>query len=98
MDMTEKRKKGTLKVSENVIISITKNAALEVSGVASIANKPFSITKLFSNNADNSCVDAVMLDGVAKISLSIVVIFNYPFPLRSDIIITHYSGFVNTFL
>ena len=49
MDMTEKRKKGTLKVSENVIISITKNAALEVSGVASIANKPFSITKLFSN-------------------------------------------------
>ena len=73
MEMTEKRKKGTLKVSENVIISITKNAALEVGGVASIATKPFRITKLFSNNTDNSCVDAVMLDGVAKISLSIIV-------------------------
>lgn len=73
MEMNEKHKKGTMKVSENVIISITKNAAMEVSGVASIATKPFKITKLISNNVDNSCVEAVMLDGVARISISIIV-------------------------
>ncbi len=77
MDIKEKRKKGTLKVSENVIISITKNAALEVNGVASIAVKPFSIAKLFSSQVDNSCVEATMLDGVVKISLSINVYNGY---------------------
>lgn len=73
MDVSARSKKGTLKVSENVIISITKNAAMEVDGVLKIADRPFNVRKLFSSKIDNSQIDVTMLDGVAKISISIVV-------------------------
>lgn len=77
MDASSGRKKGTLRVSENVIISISKNAALEVNGVSRIFEKPFNIFKLFSSKIDSSAISVVMLDGVAKISMSIVVSNGY---------------------
>lgn len=77
MEVSEKAKKGTLKVSENVIISITKNAAMEVNGVSGIAVKHFDILKMFSSRIDNSEISVTMLDGVAKISMSIVVKCGY---------------------
>lgn len=77
MDVSAKNKKGTLKVSENVIISITKNAASEVSGVFAIATKPFAVLKMFSSKLDNSEIKVAMLDGVAKISMSIIVQSGY---------------------
>ncbi len=77
MDVSAKSRRGTLRVSENVIISISKNAALEVSGVAKIAAKPFSVRKLFSSKTDDSAISVAMLDGVAKISMSIVVCKGY---------------------
>lgn len=77
MEISPKTKKGTLKVSENVIIAITKNAAVEVGGVARIVVKPISIAKLFSSKVDNSEIDVSMLDGVAKISMSIIVYNGY---------------------
>ena len=73
----EKAKKGTLRVSQNVIITITKNAALEVEGVSRIAVRSLDIMKLFSSKLDNSLINIEMLDGVAKISLSIVVLSGY---------------------
>ena len=73
----EKAKKGTLRVSQNVIITITKNAALEVVGVSRIAVRSLDIMKLFSSKLDNSLINIEMLDGVAKISLSIVVLSGY---------------------
>lgn len=77
MEVSEKAKKGTLKVSENVIISITKNAAMEVNGVFGIAVKHFDILKMFSSRIDNSEISVTMLDGVAKISMSIIVKSGY---------------------
>lgn len=77
MDVSPKPKKGTLKVSENVIISITKNATMEVDGVYKIADRPFNIRKLFSSKIDSSMIDVTMLDGVAKIAISIVVVNGY---------------------
>ncbi len=73
----EKAKKGMLRVSQNVIITITKNAALEVEGVSRIAVRSLDIMKLFSSKLDNSLINIEMLDGVAKISLSIVVLSGY---------------------
>ena len=73
----EKAKKGTLRVTQNVIITITKNAALEVEGVSRIAVRSLDIMKLFSSKLDNSLINIEMLDGVAKISLSIVVLSGY---------------------
>ncbi len=72
-----KIRKGTLRVSESVIITITKNAACEVDGVARIAEKPFNIKSLLNPNLDTSCVTVTMLDGVAKIALSIVAKSGY---------------------
>ncbi len=77
MEVSEKAKKGTLRVSENVIISITKNAAMEVNGVEGIAVKHFDILKMFSSKIDNSEINVTMMDGVAKISMSIVVKSGY---------------------
>lgn len=77
MDVSAKSKRGTLKVSENVIISITKNATMEVDGVSEIANRPFNVLKLFSSKIDNSQIDVTMMDGVAKISMSIIVLKGY---------------------
>ena len=73
----EKAKKGTLRVSQNVIITITKNAALEVKGVSRVAVRSLDIMRLYSSKLDNSLINIEMLDGVAKISLSIVVLSGY---------------------
>lgn len=77
MEVTEKKRKGTLRVSENVIIQIAKNAALEVSGVSKISVRPFDILKMFSSKMDNTAIRVTMLDGVAKISISIIVYSGY---------------------
>lgn len=77
MERSTVNRKGTLKVSENVIITIVKNAACEVDGVASIALKPFSVKSILNPNLDNACVCVTMLDGVAKITLSIIAKSGY---------------------
>ncbi len=73
MEQSTRTRKGTLKVSENVIVTIAKNATEEVSGVASIAIKPFSVSSLIRAKLDSSDISVTMLDGVAKISMSIIV-------------------------
>ncbi len=77
MEQSTRTRRGTLKVSENVIITITKNAAGEVSGVAAIASKPFSVSSLIRPRVDTSDISVVMLDGVAKISMSIIAKSGY---------------------
>ncbi len=77
MEQTTRSRKGTLKVSENVIVTITKNAATEVSGVAAIASRPFSVSSIVRPKVDASDISVVMLDGVAKISMSIIVKSGY---------------------
>lgn len=73
MEQTKNVKKGTLRVSENVIITIAKNAAAEVSGIHSIAEKTFNISSLLNANTDPSDISVTMLDGVAKITMSVIV-------------------------
>ena len=65
----EKAKKGTLRVSQNVIITITKNAALEVEGVSRIAVRSLDIMKLFSSKLDNSLINIVVLSGYNVMSV-----------------------------
>lgn len=77
MEQSTKSRKGTLRVSENVIITIVKNSACEVDGVASIALKPFSIKSFLNPNLDNTCITVAMLDGVAKITLSVIAKSGY---------------------
>ncbi len=77
MEVSQRSKKGTLRVSENVIISIANNAAMEVVGVSKISTKPFNVLKLFSSKVSGNAIRVTMLDGVAKISMSIIVFSGY---------------------
>lgn len=69
--------KGALKVSENVIVTIAKNAASEIDGVHKIATKGLSIKSLLQSSSDPSDIKVTMLDGVCKIAMSIVVKSGY---------------------
>ncbi len=77
MEVSQRSKKGTLRLSENVIISIANNAAMEVVGVSKISTKPFNVLKLFSSKVSGNAIRVTMLDGVAKISMSIIVFSGY---------------------
>ena len=72
MEKAVNTKKGTLKVSEGVIVTIVKNAASEVDGVYKIATKSLRIKSLLQGSSDPSDIKVNMLDGVCRISLSIV--------------------------
>lgn len=70
-------KSGSLKVSENVIVTIVKNAVAEIDGVYKIASKTFSVKSLLQSSSDPSDVRVTMSDGVCKISMSVVAKSGY---------------------
>lgn len=70
-------KKGALKVSENVIVTIAKNAASEIDGVYKISTKGLSIKSLLQSSSDPSDIKVAMSDGVCLISMSIVARSGY---------------------
>ncbi len=77
MEKTQDSSKGTLKVSESVIGTITKTAASEVEGVERIPSRPFRVKSFFRMPADPADINVSMSEGVCVISLSIVVKSGY---------------------
>lgn len=77
MEKEANTKKGSLKVSENVIVTIVKNTAAEIDGVYKIAAKSLSIKSLLQSSTDPSDIKVSMLDGVCKISMSIIASSGY---------------------
>lgn len=72
MEKTMNPSKGSLRVSENVIVTIVKNAASEIDGVYKIATKPIRIKSLLQSSSDPSDIKVTMVDGVCRIAMSIV--------------------------
>lgn len=72
MEKTANQSKGSLKVSESVIVTIAKNAALEVDGVHKIATKSLSIKSFLQSSSDPSDIKVSMTEGVCMITMSIV--------------------------
>lgn len=72
MEKTANSQKGTLRVSENVIVTIVKNAAAEIDGVYKIATKPLSIKSLLQSSSDPSDIKVSMPDGACRITMSVV--------------------------
>lgn len=65
---------GQLKVSEDVISTITKNAALEIEGVCSIANaKKKMIKNLFFSKANLDSIDIDFVNDTVEISIYLFV-------------------------
>lgn len=77
MEKTANTKKDTLKVSENVIVTIVKNAAAEIDGVYKIAVKTFSVKSFLQSSSDPCDIRVSMQDGVCRIAMSIVAKSGY---------------------
>ncbi len=68
-DISERIETGNLKISEDVIASITNIASKEVEGVAELAASPANIKGLFKSKPAKSSVIVNLNDGVAVIDV-----------------------------
>lgn len=64
---------GTLRISRGVIATIAKSAALEIVGVASIAEFPADIKGFFSKGQMPKPVAVVLNDDIAEVTVNIVI-------------------------
>ncbi|MDD5747280.1 MAG: Asp23/Gls24 family envelope stress response protein [Candidatus Omnitrophica bacterium] len=82
--MAEQGKKtdlGVLKINNEVIASISRNAALRVSGVAGIKSNTWSILKdLFNKGYHNKGISLEIIEGEVRVSLCIVVKYGVIIP------------------
>ncbi|MFV0401270.1 MAG: Asp23/Gls24 family envelope stress response protein [Oscillospiraceae bacterium] len=69
MDIKNSGQKASLKISQEVLETIAKVAALEIKGVASIAESQKGLGGMFSKNT--SAIETTITDGVAEISVSL---------------------------
>ncbi len=88
--MSEKEKKndlGVLKINNEVIASIARNAALQVDGVESIKRGVFSlVTDLLSKGYNNKGICLEISESEVKISVTIVVRFGVTIPDVSSLV------------
>ena len=82
--MTEKEKKtdlGTLKINNEVIASIARNAALQVDGVEDIKSNPLKIlVDFFSKGYNNKGITLEISEGEVKVGLTIIVKYGLTIP------------------
>ena len=88
--MTEKEKKtdlGTLKINNEVIASIARNAALQVDGVEAIKSNPFlSAVDFLSRGYHNKGIKLDIAEGEVKVGLTIVVRFGINIPDVANVV------------
>ena len=73
MENVEKSKKGTLKVSDNVISTIVKLAVCEIDGVAGLNENDVSFRQLFIKSGKSEAIKIKLMGDVVEISMSIIV-------------------------
>ncbi len=73
MERSENFQTGTLKVSENVIFTIAKNATLEIKGVDSLAPVAPILKNAFIKSEKNNAIKIRLTGDVVEISISINV-------------------------
>ncbi len=75
MEEQNKLQQGTLKVSDDVIATVARLAAIEVEGVDSLANASVSFKQLLLKPDKNNSVKVKLSGDVVEISISILVKF-----------------------
>ena len=82
--MTNKEKKtdlGTLKINNEVIASIARNAALQVDGVEAIQRSPLAtIADFFSRGYHNKGINLDISENEVKVGVTIVVRYGITIP------------------
>ncbi|MCK4994067.1 MAG: Asp23/Gls24 family envelope stress response protein [Candidatus Omnitrophica bacterium] len=88
--MTEKEKKtdlGTLKINNEVIASIARNAALQVDGVENIKNNLIRMMlDFFSKGYNNKGIILEIAEGDVKVGVTIIVKFGVTIPDVANIV------------
>ncbi len=78
MELNNRVQSGTLKVSEDVIVTITKLAILEIDGVKSLASSSLSLTSIFSKkDTQGNLVKVKLMGDVVEISVGVIVEYGY---------------------
>jgi len=82
--VAEKEKKtdlGTLKINNEVIASIARNAALQVDGVEDIKSNPLTmLLDFFSKGYNNKGINLDIADGEVKVGVTIIVKYGLTIP------------------
>ena len=73
MSQVEKSINKSLRVSEDVIIEIIANAALEVDGVAAIAKRKKNPTRLITNSKHTRAIKIELAGDVLAVSLGVIL-------------------------
>ena len=88
--MTNKEKKtdlGTLKINNEVISSIARNAALQVDGVEDIKSNPLAaLIDLFSKGYNNKGITLEIVEGEVKVGITIIVKFGVTIPDVANVV------------
>ena len=88
--MTEKEKKtdlGTLKINNEVIASIARNAALQVDGVEEIkGNLLAMLLDFFSKGYNNKGISLEITEGDVKVGVTIIVKFGLTIPDVANVV------------
>ena len=73
MSQVEKPINKSLRVSEDVIIEIIANAAMEVDGVAAIARRKKKPTRLLTNNKNTRAIKIELRGDVLAVRLGVIL-------------------------
>ncbi len=77
MERGSKVQAGTLKVSENVLATITRLAATEVPGVDGLTNANAGYKRMILKQTENDAIKIRLTGDVVEISLGVVVKFGH---------------------
>lgn len=77
MEQGEKIQSGTLKVSEDVIATITRLAVSEIKGVDALEPPGANFKKVFIKQSENDAIKIRLTGDVVEISLGVTVKFGY---------------------
>lgn len=75
MDNNQKHSTGSLKISKEVLATIARVAALEIEGVAGLAEPTGSVSRLFNKGIGKTPIQIELNDDFAKISLTLNLTF-----------------------
>ena len=73
MSQMDKNINRSLRVSENVIVGIIANAALEVDGVAAIARRKKNPTRLITNSKNVRAIRIELAGDVLAVSMGVIL-------------------------
>ena len=84
VEINKKQTTGTVKISDQVLLTIVKSVLRDVEGVYSLMNRPVTAKGVFSKSYAFKPVEIRSEAGVAEIDISICLCYGYPVKKVAD--------------